>query len=834
MKQMPNIDSEMTLKNYERELELCQKAGGDIERYLRLSFDLLQLEQIRLGLQSGIDVEQYMNPKLSWIEMENIRNTLESGIDMSPYEEKGYDWLQCNEIREGIREGLDVTLYEDIHFLAPQMREIRKGLVGGLDVSIYARPEYDWFQMREIRKGLEEKLDVKKFANPSYKFLTMRAIRKTFSKGISLLPYVEKGYHGRELMELSRGLVAGNDIGPFLENGYNAEQLEQINYAYEAGVNIVPYLSREFHGVQLSEITKGLKKGLDVFVYAKPVFNWFQMREIRFGMEDRVDVKEYTNPDLSAEQMAEIRKGLLSGVDVSQYNKVYYEPEQMAEFRHLLEERAEEEDRELQRVLETVENPKGEKGKPVEKPEEETEGEAEEETEELDSFVVVSSDKMQAILNLPSPANAEEYDMKIILKMLSRKNVKQGIYKDRIQELLENKQYFTDVVVAEGKPPVDGEDGKFLYYFRKKLKRRPKVLENGAVDYKNMELFEVVKDGQLIAEYQPATAGGFGYNVLGELLSPKKGRELPPLHGKGFMMSEDKKKYYSLMDGIIEWKQEGEIEIRNIYTISGNVDASTGNINFNGDVNISGNVENGFSVTATGNVVIDGYCEGGVIHAGKDILIRKGCQGQSVGELQAGGTVTGKFFESVKIQAEGNVEASYLLNCHVKTAGKMFVNGKRGLIIGGYTCAKQGVDCYGIGNVAEIRTTIEVGIDKEDMAEYQELMKKIAKLDSEIHTFEEAVSKIMEQENRDEKKQGLYEKLTKAIYALKSTKKKLLKERAVKMEQLTRQKGARILVSGTVHPGTRIIMHTEVHNVTQEYSNVQFVKKEDKVDMVLR
>lgn len=876
MKQMLNIDDEITSKNYERELALCKEAGGDIERYRRLSFDLLQLEQIRIGLQKGLDVEQYMDPSLTWIEMENIWNRLETGIDIDSYEKEGYDWLQCNEIREGLKAGLDITVYEDIRFLAPQMKEIRQGLAKRLDVSIYAKPEYDWFQMREIRKGLAEGLDVSKYSNPEYKFLTMRAIRKALSIDVSLAPYIEKGYRGRELLELSRGLIAGNDISEFLENGFDAEQLAEINNAYEAGVNLIPHLRKDFYGAQLSEITKGLQKGLDVSVYAKSYLNWFQMREIRYGMEDRLDVFSYMDSDLSAEQMAEVRQGLLEGVDVTQYNKPYYEPEQMAQMRKDLKIKADKESRELQKALEEAElqeaeaaeeataaEAKAAEAKAAEAAEsksaeadatEAAEGKAagEEGIEDMDafeaaamaaaaleeagedggSFVTISPNKMQAVLNLPAPVNNAEYSMEVIMRILKQHDIKQGIDKDRIQEMLEKKEYFTDVVVAKGKAATDGKNGRYLYYFRKSVKRKPKVLENGTVDYKDMELFETVKEGQLIAEYQPPTSGGFGYNVLGELIPPAKGHELMPLHGNGFMMSEDKKKYYSLMDGIIEWKNEGDIEIRNMFVLPGNVDASTGNINFDGDVSIDGNVETGFTVTAAGNVEISGYCEGAIIKAGKDILIRKGCQGQNTGELRAGGSIIGQFFESVNITAGDKVEASYLMNCNVNTEGKLVVTGRRGLILGGYACAKQGVECRVVGNATEVKTTIEVGIDKDDMARYQELMKKIAKLDSDIRTFQEAVSKIEAQGEVSEKNQGIYERLTKAIYAQKSQKKELFAERAQITEKLTRQKGARVQIQGSVFPGTKIIINTEVYKVTEEQRNIQFVKNVGGVDVV--
>ena len=79
------IDAEIQKKNYEKELLLCKKAGGDIERYRRLSFNALQLEQIRKGLESKVDVELFMDPAKSWLEMELIRTSLEAGIDIEKY-----------------------------------------------------------------------------------------------------------------------------------------------------------------------------------------------------------------------------------------------------------------------------------------------------------------------------------------------------------------------------------------------------------------------------------------------------------------------------------------------------------------------------------------------------------------------------------------------------------------------------------------------------------------------------------------------------------------------------------------------------------------------------
>lgn len=831
------IDSEIKQKNYERELLLCQKAGGDVEKYRRLSFDVAQLEQIRKGLETGIDVSAYLDPEKSWVEMEEIRISLESGFDMNFYIKKGFDWIQCKEIRKGIQDGVDVSYYLKPDFLASQMKEIRKGLIKKLDVSKYVSTEFDWLQMKQIRRGLEEKVNVSLYAKPEYKHSTMRAIRLGLMEQVNLVPYAEKGYSGKIIQEIHRGIVLNNDITAYVEQGYSAEQLRQINNSYEENVNLLPYLNIQFHGVQLHEIVLGLKEDLDVSQYAKTCYNWFQMREIRYGLQQGLDISQYENPDFSAKQMEVIRKGVLEGLDVTEYAKVYYEPEEMEEIRQRIHQEGAVLSKEMEEVLRNT--------LIGEQPEEIVEAEQEEPKDQsfdfvLESCLSISDDQMEVSVDFSSIKDSMEealnqLQVADIMRMLKHQDIIQGIMRERIAELIKKKIFNQSVVIAEGKKAVDGVDGKFIYYFHKQLNRKPKVLEDGSVDYKNISLFESVKKDMLVAEYQPATLGIFGYDVKGQLISPVRGKELAPLRGQGFTMSEDRKQYFSSMDGIIELdEQQGKLSIRNLYTVSGDVDAATGNINFDGDINITGNVEAGFSVTATGNIVIDGHCEGCHISAGKDVVIRKGCQGQSVGVIKAGGEITGKYFESTKLTATGNVHVSYLLNCELRTDGNLLVEGRKGVIIGGYTCAKRGIKCYGIGNSAEIKTVLEVGIGGEDMSSYQELGKKIDKVDAEIATCENALNKLMEQNERDEKAAAFIERLTKAVYTHKMYKKELLKQREGQMDRLTNQKGAQIHVTGTAYPGAVIYLNSDIYVVQERMKNVEFVKKENKVSPIVR
>ena len=851
---------------YETELALCQKYGGDVDRYRRLSFDAYQLEQIRLGLEHSVDVESYTDPKLSWFEMEQQRKALESGIDITPYQQEGFDWMQMNEIQEGLKAGLDVNKYAKIEFLAPQMKELRLGLKGGLDVSLYAKPELDSFQMREVRSGMERGVSMVAYASPRLKPYTIRALALGKEHNIDGMVAVAKGHQGKVVLEYVKGRMEGIDLMEYLDRGFDADQLEVLREANKKNINLGPYLGFNLYGVQLREVMAGLEAGVNVSAMVGGGFNWMQMQVIRETLEKKLDPKPMLNRDFTPDQMREIRIGIEKGIDTTSFAKPGLEPEQMAKLRDTTVKESGLEDKineilagsavsdlltmddlpeldfdiasEAEKLLEQEEvvDPAvalakelvGNISKEIE--------EAEEIEEEIkkDIHITVSDDKMKAYINITQPIREGTVGVREIMRAVREQDIKQGIKNEEIQKIVDEQMFFMDVLIAEGKPGVNGEDGYFDFKFRREVKAKPKLLANGSVDYKGMELFETVEKDQVIAEYHPATAGEFGYDVYGNIVTPERGKELPELKGIGFHVSEDKKQYISDCKGIIEIDDEDKIEIRNVYNVPGDLDLATGNINFDGDVNIMGNVEAGFMITASGNVVIEGSVEGSSIYCGQDVLIKGGCQGQGVAEIKAGGNIVGQFFESSTLTAEGDITCTYLLSCDVTTESFLHVAGRRGVIIGGHVTAKTGLECFGIGNMAGTKTIIEVGVGDGDTKAYQELMDRCSKVEEDIKTLESGIEKIMAMEERDEKVEEFYDQLTKALYTQKNEITGLLEERERSIIKMTKQRSAQVEVKGTVHPQTRIFISSVVYTVRQTLKNVVFLKQDGKVGYKIR
>ena len=108
-------------------------------------------------------------------------------------------------------------------------------------------------------------------------------------------------------------------------------------------------------------------------------------------------------------------------------------------------------------------------------------------------------------------------------ELLERNRVCYGILEEAIDQIVNNPAGCKDVVVARGVAPENGENGWFEFFFRTNVEKKPKVLEDGSVDYRDLDWFETVEKGQKLALYHGATAGVDGINVFGEPLKAVNG-----------------------------------------------------------------------------------------------------------------------------------------------------------------------------------------------------------------------------------------------------------------------------------------------------------------------
>lgn len=652
---------------------------------------------------------------------------------------------QLQQIALGRKESKAFEKYIKPEYNAFHMEQIRLGLADGVSVEQYADPRYDWLQMQEIRKGLQEGVDVSLYASFDIPHDKMHLMRKGLLQGINLKKYL---YLDSPI--LKQLLVAKEchvDIMEYIRHGYDAEQLAAIIRGLSGHVDIMRYFSPVFRGAALQEICEGLEEGLDVSVYAKEQFGPEQMREIRRGLESRVDVGHYNNPLFSAEQMREIRIGLEEDIDVTEYARFMYTAQDMRRIR-----------------LEIA-------GRDITQ----TEDDILREVQDQGFVVTVNEDQMEAYMMCDG--SGEYGTEEEILAFLRKSKIVKGILSSAVKKIAEGDvEEDTPILVARGIEPKLGKDGWYEFFFRQEIAKAPRVLDDGTVDYRTVEWYETVKEGQKIAEYHNAVEGEQGWTVTGNSLRGKKGIEQKMLRGSGYYLSEDGKTYYAAMDGRIELRKD-MLVISRVFFFD-EITLATGNVDVDGNVHVAGMVGANASVKATGDIVIDGFIEGANIQSGGSIFLRNGVNASGKGTIYAAENVAGKFFESANIRADGDIYADYCMGSNLYAKGQIRMFGTRGSIIGGITFAERGIAADQLGNEVNAPTWIRFGTHPTTLVRYAEIEKEIKNSEHELDIFKNAYEDF-NQKYAEHQLQGIkmYNQVEKAIYT-----------KEVELQELTEEK----------------------------------------------
>ena len=321
--------------------------------------------------------------------------------------------------------------------------------------------------------------------------------------------------------------------------------------------------------------------------------------------------------------------------------------------------------------------------------------------------VMVSEDRMTAYIRFyPPSTDGKLMDKREILGELEHNNIKHGIVTKVLDIFVAARQYCLDIPIARGTKPTPAKDSKIEYFFNTRPLAKPKVLEDGSVDFHNLNIFTKVKQGDLLARLTPHANGISGKDVYGVDVASNKPKVLFLKYGRNISINEDKTEIVSNVDGDVVLTDD-TVFVEDTYTIAADVDVSTGNI----DYDVNGTVKAGFSVKAKGNVQINGVVEAAEVCAGGNIVIKRGVQGMGKGVLKAGGDVCAQFFESTKVKAEGNIISGSILHSNVEAGGKIIVSGRKGFIVGGEVKCASTLEVNTIGNKMETQTIIKVGVN---------------------------------------------------------------------------------------------------------------------------
>lgn len=450
--------------------------------------------------------------------------------------------------------------------------------------------------------------------------------------------------------------------------------------------------------------------------------------------------------------------------------------------------------------------------------------------------ISVSGDRMLVYARFFAPSNqGQVMNEEEIYKDLEAYGIKVGIQEAVIKEFVAKREYCKEILIAKGIPPTQGKDAKIDYLFNTNPNLKPKKNEDGTVDYHQLNTINPVEKGQCLARMEKEIPGQDGTNVYGEVVPARQVKSKKFSFANNIRLSEDGTEIYSMVTGHVSLVKD-KVFVADVYEVPADVDTTTGDIEYDGNVVVKGNVKSGFKISAKGDIVVEGVVEGAQLYAGGQIILKRGIHGMNKGVLKAEGNIITKFIESATVSAGGYIETESILHSAVSARTDVRVGGRKAFITGGMVRAGNMVEAGNIGSEMGGNTKIEVGVEPNIKESYNELQKEMLQLNKEIERIRPIVKnyaeKMARQESVSTEKQQQFQILAKNLkekqgqMAVKREKFESVSER------LAMSSGAKIKVRGTIYAGVWVGISDMGMNMKSNYSHSQIYK--DKGDIVIR
>lgn len=391
---------------------------------------------------------------------------------------------------------------------------------------------------------------------------------------------------------------------------------------------------------------------------------------------------------------------------------------------------------------------------------------ADDDTEENNSPLTIEiADKgLKALLHVPGDLT-DKPTLQSVKELIAKYEITYGIMEDALleEQLAKSGNEPVMIVVAKGLVPDPGKSASIKLYFDNNYLAPGAINEDGTIDFKDRGDVPFVNMGDLIAEKKPAIKGKPGMDVFGQTIPVEDVEDVSFKPGSDTKASEDGNQIYASADGQPFMTVHGEICVFKELHIKGDVDYSTGNISFNGNIFVRGSIKEGFTVKG-GNLTAKDV-QGAVLDIKGNIDISGGIIDSVITQ---GGNLQAMYVTGTKIDAYGDVMVKKeIIDSKVRTSG--LFSGDQLHVISSFISAKKGVEVKKIGTDVSQPCTIRIGISDHT--------NKIIKNYKTI--LEETKGKLAERQENMEKMELVQQKSQEEIM-----------DKANKQDQLNRQKKA--------------------------------------------
>ncbi|CAH9050973.1 hypothetical protein PSECIP111951_02190 [Pseudoalteromonas holothuriae] len=449
--------------------------------------------------------------------------------------------------------------------------------------------------------------------------------------------------------------------------------------------------------------------------------------------------------------------------------------------------------------------------------------------------IKVDENNMIATASIVTARGGNIVSMDIAQKALKDAGVKHGINKVVLEQFLGQQfdQPAGEVysgIVAHGRRAKNGNDAKFVRMCMTAQDRvlSPQAKEGGKVDMRDLGAIITVKPGAPLMKRIPPTKGETGYTVFGDVLEPKPGRDFEMQVLEGTKLDpNDANILVADAKGVPVAVPRG-MRVDDVLCY-GDVGVSTGHIEFDGSVIVSGDVKEGMRIKATGDVTVIGFVECAFIESAGTVTILQGAIGRKRADndafscsVKAVRTVSLGYAQYSHIETEQDIFVErQALHCDL-SAGRLIRVGKsdnpRGKLIGGKVLNALRIETGELGAPSGTRTRIAIAQNfhelKQKQQEFKSFEKRLSDKVVELTRAKMKATKSPQSTQRDAflKKIEASEKQLNMHYKRNQHNLKIVQQKLARLLHTCRVK-----VNELMHPGIEVTIAKDSKQFTRIY-----------------
>jgi uncharacterized protein (DUF342 family) len=439
----------------------------------------------------------------------------------------------------------------------------------------------------------------------------------------------------------------------------------------------------------------------------------------------------------------------------------------------------------------------------------------------------ITEDSQQVLLTLHPRRGGRAVELTAVRAVLAEHKVVYGVDEDALLQAVE-RGVAEAVPIASGIPPKPGAPTRFESLLPRERAAAAQADDNALVDYRALGNLVLVRAGMPLMRRIAATAGTDGIDVFGNPAPPPEPDDIPyddDLTGV-VRDPDDTEILVAAIDGAPSVMPAG-VSVNPVVEVDA-VNLSSGNIDFDGTLQVRGDITTGMSVKVSGDVLVSGTVEAAQIDAGGNIVVKGGIMGAAEGsstadaatrlaQVTARGSVQAMFIGNASISAGKDVVVEREIRQSDVAAGDSVTVGLKGSaqgnINGGQVRALRSVKAVTLGTMAGVRTVIQVGVNPHAQAQREVLQRTRKRLTEEKGKLEQLL--IFLRQHPEKAANGIGEralqthaKLLKDLADVDARERRLAAETAVSEE-------ATIHAARKIHGGVELVIVNRREEVTE-------------------